>query len=117
MVARSCYARSRVLLRSPRCRVDFLRQDKVPLPVLHAAADSGHALWQFVPGRPLADLVGHGEAGEVLWRRVGEAFAAVHSVKFPAPLRGSIGVDSLELASTSFVLPGSIRAWCRWRAV
>ena len=86
-----------VLLPSPRLRADFLRSNGIPLPWLYASDDDGNSLWEFVPGRPVGDLVEQGEADDETWRRIGQALAAVHSVEFPAPLQGPIGVDSLEL--------------------
>lgn len=88
---------NRVLLGSPRQRVDFLRSNGVPLPWLYVADDAGNSLWEFVPGQPVGDLVDHNAADDTLWRRVGGAFAAVHSVVFPAPLQGPIGLESLQL--------------------
>jgi tRNA A-37 threonylcarbamoyl transferase component Bud32 len=88
---------SRILLGSPRKRVEFLRRNGIPIPQLYAADDAGNSLWEFVPGRPLADLVDQGAADDSVWRRTGAAMAAVHAVEFPAPLQGPIGLDSLEL--------------------
>jgi hypothetical protein len=57
---------------------------------------------------PLAELVEHGEADDVLWRRVGEAFAAVHSVKFPALLQSlSIRWDCDPLTPLTSYTPTS----------
>lgn len=88
---------SKILLRSPRRRVDFLRANGIPLPQLYAADNDGNSLWEFVPGRPLADLVDQGTADDFVWGRTGAAFAAVHAVTFPAPLQGPIGLKSLAL--------------------
>jgi len=86
-----------LVLTSPRPRVDFLRSNGIPLPQLYAADDAGNSLWEFIPGRPLGDLVDEGTADDVVWHRTGAALAAVHAVTFPAPLQGSIGVGALKL--------------------
>ncbi|WP_114558442.1 phosphotransferase family protein [Desertihabitans aurantiacus] len=88
---------SKVLSPSPRTRVDFLRHNGVPVPVLHAADDTGHALWEYVPGATLASSVEQGVATESMWARTGQAFAAVHAAEFPAPLQGAITLDGVDL--------------------
>lgn len=88
---------SSVLLHSPKIRVDFLRGNGIPVPRLYAADDTGNALWEFVPGRTLADVVAAGAADDTVWWRIGAALGAVHAVSFPARLQGPIGLNALKL--------------------
>ena len=88
---------SSFLMHSPRNRVDFLRGNRIPVPRCYAAGDTGSALWEFVPGRPLGDVVDRKAADDIVWWRTGAAMAAVHAVSFPAPLQGPIGLNGLKL--------------------
>ncbi|WP_431887629.1 phosphotransferase enzyme family protein [Nocardiopsis alba] len=88
---------SRVESASPESRIGFLRANGVTTPELYAADGEGASLWEFVPGRTLAEAVEADAATDTVWRRTGEALAEVHGVVFPAPLQGPIEVDALTL--------------------
>jgi len=104
------------VLVSPRPRVDFLRRNGIPMPNLYAADDAGNSLWEFIPGRPLADLVATGACNDTVWHQTGAALAAVHAVTFPAPLQGPISAESVTLRSVDPVdqLQEKIQSNKRW---
>jgi hypothetical protein len=88
---------------SPRPRANFLEAQGVGAPRLYSSDDSGAALLEFVPGSTLADLVATGAESDRIWRLTGAAFGRVHAVRFPAPLQGAVGPESIML-----------RPWTRW---
>lgn len=89
---------SRVQQTSPRVRADLLAAWRVGAPRLYAADDSGATLVEFIPGRRLADLVADDADNDRMWELTGAAFARTHAVRFPAPLQGTVGPTSIELA-------------------
>jgi len=112
-----------VLLRQSRLptapvqkRIEFLRANGITTPELYACDNEGSSLWEYVPGRTLADAVADGTADDAVWRRTGAALAEVHAVRFPASLNGSIGTDSLTLRPVDPVdeLRGRMAAAQRW---
>ncbi len=104
------------VLVSPRPRVDFLRRNGIPMPNLYAADDAGNSLWEFIPGRPLADLVATGACNDTVWHQTGAALATVHAVIFPAPLQGPINAESVTLRPVDPVdqLQEKIQSNQRW---
>jgi aminoglycoside phosphotransferase (APT) family kinase protein len=74
---------------SEQQRAAFLEGHGVPAPRLFASSTAG-ALYEFVPGVLLGDLIETGRATATTWRLVGEAFAHIHEIKFPARLCGEI---------------------------
>ncbi|GAA1541794.1 MULTISPECIES: phosphotransferase family protein [Brevibacterium] len=88
---------SRMASGSPRRRIEFLRANGITTPQQHASDDEGAALWEYIPGRTLAEAVAAGTADATVWRRTGAALAEVHSVRFPRSLEGAIETDSLPL--------------------
>lgn len=82
---------------SPVSRAKFLAAHDVGAPRLYAADDTGAVLVEFIPGETLAAVANRGALDDHVWKMVGEAYARVHAVQFPAPLRGPFGPHRLEL--------------------
>lgn len=110
---------SKVHAASPQRRAAFLAACDAGAPGLYAADDSGATLVEFIPGRPLADLVAEGSDEARVWELTGAAFAQVHAVRFPAPLQDSVGSASIVLEPVDPVdqLQGSIVASRPWLAL
>jgi aminoglycoside phosphotransferase (APT) family kinase protein len=81
----------------PLVRTRLLQAWGVSVPRLYAATDTGATLWEFVPGRPLGDLVEQASASDRVWHLTGAVFATVHAVRFPAPLQGTLSRSSAVL--------------------
>ncbi len=82
---------------SPVARARFLAAHDVGAPHLYAADDAGAVLVEFITGETLAAMAKRGALGNREWRMVGMAYRRIHSVQFPAPLRGTFGAQRLEL--------------------
>lgn len=81
---------------SEQRRAAFLAQHHAPAPKLLASSSSG-ALYEFVQGTLLGDLIEAGQATEKTWRLIGEALRRVHEVEFPCGLYGEIRPDQVIL--------------------
>src|SRR5579883_2503655 len=77
-------------------RALFLAAHGVPAPRL-LAGTSDAALYEFVPGALLGDLIEAGRDSVATWRAVGLAFRQVHAVRFPPGLAGDVLPDRLVL--------------------
>jgi hypothetical protein len=82
---------------SPAPRARFLELHQVGAPRLWAADGSGAVLVDFVAGETMVAAAERGAMTDDLWRRLGQAYAAVHKVRFPGPLTGTFGPQGLEL--------------------
>jgi hypothetical protein len=87
---------SRVEKGSPRVRASLLAAWGVGAPRLYASNESGASLVEYIPGRPLADVVADGGDDERVWELTGAAFARAHAVTFPAALQGAVGTASIS---------------------
>ena len=77
-------------------RAAFLKEHGAPAPMLLASTPDG-ALYEFVQGSLLGDLIESGRATDTTWRLVGEAFRRIHQVEFPSGLYGEIRPDQVVL--------------------
>ena len=104
----------------PAVRSMFLRQHQVGAPEVYATAEDGSVLVEWIPGMSLADFLAmHGASSPSTastWRRLGTCMAAVHRLRFPAPLQGKIGPSTLVLRPADPVdgLTASLNASTPW---
>lgn len=77
-------------------RARLLEQYSLPAPA-YLAGNERASLHRFVPGELLGDLIDTGRATTETWRAVGRAFRSVHSVRFPAGLKGEVEPDRVVL--------------------
>lgn len=88
-----CYPQARPLETN---RAAFLAQFDLPAPRLLACSEWA-ALWSYIPGRLLGDLIEAGQADERIWRALGHAFRRIHKVRFPHGLTGTVTAEGLNL--------------------
>jgi aminoglycoside phosphotransferase (APT) family kinase protein len=82
---------------SPAPRARFLELHQVGAPRLWAADDTGAILVDFVAGETMVAAAERGAVTDDVWRHLGQAYAQVHRVQFPASLTGTFGPQGLEL--------------------
>lgn len=88
-----CYPRERAL---ETARAKFLEQFDLPAPKLYAC-NTQAALFSYISGTLLGDLIESGHADDTVWRAVAQTFRQVHNLRFPQGLAGTITAEGLTL--------------------
>jgi aminoglycoside phosphotransferase (APT) family kinase protein len=89
-----CYPQERPL---ETARAKFLEQYDLPAPKLYACNEQA-ALFSYISGTLLGDLIESGLADDRVWQELGRTFSQVHAIQFPQGVVGTISAEGLNLS-------------------